>query len=193
MIVAGIDPSLSSSGVVVGDSSGQPKVFRIKGAKIGDSPWARIERCRRMVGGITEAVQNNGAERVFIEGYAFGAKFHREELAELGGLLRDSMLRIDKKLREVQPASLKQFVTGKGNAKKHVMILAIRDQWGFETTSNDEADAYGLWKLGLCVTGEVEADGLHQIEAVQKVIEGPTTQREKKKQRRKKKTEARLF
>lgn len=168
MIVAGVDPSLSSSGVVVGDGNGQPKVFRIESAKIGDSCWARVQRCIRIAKQIKKAI--DGADRVFIENYAFGASFNREAMAELGGIIRLELLSLDKKLREIPPAALKMFVAGKGNARKAAMIHSVRDQWGYTTSNSDEADAYGLWMLGRCVVGDIEPTGLHQIKAVENVI-----------------------
>ena len=190
MIVAGVDPSLSSSGVVVGDGNGQPKVFRIESNKIGDSCWARVERCVRIAKQIREAV--NDADRVFIENYAFGANFNRETMAELGGIVRLELLNVDKKLREIPPSALKMFVTSKGNAKKAAMIHSVRDQWDYTTSNSDEADAYGLWMLGRCVVGDVEPVELHQIRAVENVT-NPKRKKNGRGSRKKKETAKGLF
>lgn len=47
----------------------------------------------------------------------------------------------------VAPMTLKKFVTGKGNSPKDVMIKCVYQKWGFDTDSNDLADAYGLARL----------------------------------------------
>lgn len=193
MIVAGIDPSLTSTGVCIGKAGGVPYVFRIQSTPIGSSTWARIERCRRIAEQIREAVASGGVERIFIENYSFGSDFNREVMAELGGIVRLAMIEIDARLREVPPRSLKMFVTGKGNARKPVVMQSVRDQWGYETANSDEADAYGLWRLGLCCVGSVAPFGQHQIAAVQTVNDGPKTKASKQRKPKSKPKAKRLF
>lgn len=63
---------------------------------------------------------------------------------------------------EVQPAEVKQALTGKGNAKKHEMVAACRafglkpDTYMHEgKPASDEADAFGVW---LCVVRRIHPE-----------------------------------
>lgn len=45
------------------------------------------------------------------------------------------------------PGQIKKFTTGKGNAKKELMMKEVYKRWGFETDSHDVADAYAIARL----------------------------------------------
>lgn len=45
------------------------------------------------------------------------------------------------------PSQIKKFLTGKGNAKKEIMIKEAYKKFGFEASTNDEVDAYAIGKL----------------------------------------------
>ena len=44
----------------------------------------------------------------------------------------------------IPPTSLKKFTTGKGNSKKSLMIKEVYKKWGYDTSDDNLADAYGL-------------------------------------------------
>lgn len=46
--------------------------------------------------------------------------------------------------RIVTPGEVKKFVTGKGNAKKELIIKEVYKRYGFDTDINDIADAYAI-------------------------------------------------
>ena len=46
----------------------------------------------------------------------------------------------------IPPNTLKKFITGKGNAKKELMLLKVYKRWGVEFNDNNMADAYSLAK-----------------------------------------------
>jgi crossover junction endodeoxyribonuclease RuvC len=82
------------------------------------------------------------------ENYAFsktGMVFH---IGELGGLIKLYFLNKGIPVLAVPPTSLKKYVTGKGNAKKHEMQSAILADYGFDFKDDNEADAFGLMKFG---------------------------------------------
>lgn len=88
---------------------------------------------------------------VFVEGYAYGAKYQRESLAELGGVMR-RYLHINKlNFWIIPPTSIKLFVTGTGKASKNYMKKCTKDQWNQIFKSDDVCDAYGLARLGMCI------------------------------------------
>lgn len=82
---------------------------------------------------------------VAMEGYASNAKFGREKLGELGGIVKLSHYAVfGRDPIVIPPTSLKKFVTGKGNAKKADVIAAIESRWGVSFRNDNLADAYGL-------------------------------------------------
>ncbi len=170
MIVCGIDPSLSQTSVVIGSGPLDFKVYNHRSKPIGDSPAARVARYDRLVSEIMKTIETHKPDRIFLEGYAFGAKMKREVLGEFGGILRWHLVAIDPLLCEVSPLGLKKFVTGKGAGQKEQMMLGVFRNWGYEPSGNDDADAYGLWRLGLCVCGLDQPANQAQREAVSKVI-----------------------
>lgn len=169
MIVCGIDPSLSQTAVVIGSGPKDFKVFSFKSKPLGASPASRVARYDGLVARIMAAINANRPDRIFIEGYAFGAKMAREVLGEFGGVLRWHLVEIDPLLTEISPMGLKKFVTGKGAGQKDQMMLGVFRNWGYEPSGNDDADAFGLWKMGLCICGQEQPTNQAQREAVAKV------------------------
>ena len=86
-----------------------------------------------------------------IEGYAFNALFSQVPLVEIGTLLRGCLINKNIPWIEVPPTTLKKFTTGKGNAKKSSMILAVYKRWGIETSNDNIADATALMRLGMAL------------------------------------------
>lgn len=159
MLVIGIDPSLVCTSIAT-CCDGDVLMHRAtsKSAK-DDSCLARLKRYEGLVSQVvdvvmaTKALSGDVPCRIFIEGYSFGSKFARETLGEFGGLLRFYLLDHDPELVEVPPTTLKKFATGKGNAKKEQVMQSVLKNWGYESASNDDADAYALCRLGMCVCG----------------------------------------
>ena len=174
MIVIGIDPSLSCTAMVMGRSPDSVSLTLHKSKPLGASAAERCARYDDLVAGIVRAIKSHGiyeseVVRVFLEGYSFGSKFARETLGEFGGILRWHLVDFDNDLVEVQPTSLKKFVTGKGGAKKEMMMLKCQTLFGYEPQGNDDADAYGLFRLGCCVCGLAEPMNQAQREVVEKL------------------------
>jgi crossover junction endodeoxyribonuclease RuvC len=55
----------------------------------------------------------------------------------------------------VAPTALKKFITGKGNAKKELMLMKIFKRYGLEFENNNLADAYALARYGENLIKEV--------------------------------------
>lgn len=169
-LVAGIDPSLTNTAVVLG--AGEKfacKTFSSRPSAA--SVAARIGRCMQLVDGILEFVVENAVEIVCVEGYSYGSNMPgHHTIVEFGGLLRYRLLP-HCAIYEVAPATLKKFATGKGNGKKIGMISCLTKRYGVEFHSDDEFDAFGLYRLALCVAGSVEAETRAQAEAIKKVVE----------------------
>jgi crossover junction endodeoxyribonuclease RuvC len=173
VIIAGIDPSLSCTAIVIGSGTTGQKRFEIDSKPDGLSTWAHFQRYERLAAEAAEICKAEGVGRIMLEGYAFKAPGRRQPVYEFGGVLRLYLLDIDKRLREVPPSQLKQFATGKGNAKKGVVMACVAKRWGFKTRSHDLADAYTLHRIGLCVEGVAEPETLAEEAIVAGVIAGP--------------------
>ena len=79
-----------------------------------------------------------------LEGYSFGSKFNHEIMYSIGTVIRYFLWQSEYTYEEIPPSTLKKFVTGKGNAKKDLMMVGVFKQWGFDTTSDNVSDAYAL-------------------------------------------------
>ncbi|MGW3826584.1 hypothetical protein ACWEAF_30890 [Streptomyces sp. NPDC005071] len=86
---------------------------------------------------------------VAFEGYAYGSKFKREEMGELGGVMRLALVQTwhPGLLHAVAPTTVKKYVTGSGRADKDKMLLAVYMRWQFEAPNHDVADAYTLARI----------------------------------------------
>lgn len=60
-------------------------------------------------------------------------------------------------LIEVSPSALKKFATGKGNAAKADMRMALYQRAGLDVPDNDQVDAWWLRQWGLHLTSNPAA------------------------------------
>ena len=137
----GIDLSLTGTGIVTLNEN-----FDILHEQlISTYPKTSIEK-RIMT--IVEGICDNKLQFINIEGLAFGARGQR--MLELGGLHYHCRLELSKqnlKYQITEPGVLKKFVTGKGNAKKELMLMRVFKKWGVEFEDNNLCDAYCLARM----------------------------------------------
>lgn len=194
MIVIGIDPSITSTGIVVLRNGEIERALTTK----NKPELGVIERVRRIYEQINNVIENlatcssaayfaaNYLESpplspkkiqweppslIVIEGFSYGSKGRGVfDIAYLGYRIREELERYrtedDIPWLEVSPSQLKQFATGKGNANKEIVLQQVYKRWGVELTDNNQADAYVLAQIGRAYLGEV--DGLTDFQ--QKVI-----------------------
>lgn len=107
-------------------------------------------------------------EFVAIEDYAYSAYGSMTNLAELCGVVKYYLYKIEKPFLLLATTALKKFVMGKGNAPKEAMMISIYKKYKIKTKSTDEADAIGLAKLAYAISlmkkGELSADKYLQYE-----------------------------
>lgn len=154
--VFGIDPSLSGTAVCVYRQDGTHAMHRFEAPPMGRTVWERQHRynslCDKVCLVIIEETVKSEVPRgpVFIEGYSFASKGRAIlTMVEFGWALRMRLLDIVVQ-QEVPPATLKQFVTGKGNADKLAVCLAIQKRYGVDFKTNDEFDSYALARMAAC-------------------------------------------
>lgn len=88
----------------------------------------------------------------FIEGYSFGSfgkSSSMSNIIELSGIIKYDLTWRGRDYIDVPPTILKKFITGKGNAKKEDIKLALYKKYQKEFKNSDEADAYALTMFGL--------------------------------------------
>ena len=172
-IILGIDPSLKNTAVYVSNGNGyhdlHKRMFKLETEK-GDRvhEYDLRERVEKISFGFRDVLNeltavhlkiadsNWQGDRNFIaiiEDYAFsrgGFNFGRVfDLAEVGGAIKHILFEYAINFIVVTPTQLKKFVTGNGKAKKGDMLNAVKNE--IVTKDDNIADAYGLWKIGMCL------------------------------------------
>ncbi|MFI1796531.1 hypothetical protein ACH427_04120 [Streptomyces sp. NPDC020379] len=115
---------------------------------------------------------HGGISLVAMEGYAHGAKFQREALGELGGIVKLAIAEVAgqhpwRHPLIISPPTLKKFTTGKGTATKQEMMEAVRTRWGANFLNDNLADAYALARAAAARhTGRVSTQQLEVLKSI---------------------------
>lgn len=139
LCIAAIDPSLSSTGYVVGTDD-KPDIGLV--VPVAEEGPARLIEIRDRVVSVVR-----GVDIIAIEGYAFGRINRAHALGELGGVLRVAFHELGLFVVEVPPKTLKLYATGNGNADKDTMLVEAVRRLQYMGKSKDEADAYWLYAM----------------------------------------------
>lgn len=150
MRVLGIDPSTLHTGVAVVGSG--KEILHTE--EIAFKKMVGFERVSSIVGRIMEVESEFSPDLIVIESLVIGHFSSAISLIELGSVLRYFLWQEGKAWLECPPTTLKKFVSGKGNAKKEDIMMHVLKNWGFESSSNNVADAVGLAMFGLGCRGE---------------------------------------
>lgn len=167
MNLLALDLSLSTIGVA--DNYGGPPVcYSLEvPKKVRGVP--RLRWIRERV--LEQACSGHRADVVLIEGYSYGSPNRAHHVGELGGVIRVALSDEGVSWREVPPAVVKKLATGKGNAKKDVVLAEAIRRLGYEGSSGDESDALWLLHVGLIHYGLPGAAALPKthLEALKKL------------------------
>jgi crossover junction endodeoxyribonuclease RuvC len=154
----GIDLSTSATGVILlchTEKSPAPgmadEIKPSKGLK-------GMARNREIVTRLMEIITAEQPDRIVLEGYGLNTQHASSiiPLVELGGLLR-FMLHLDgHSWLDPRPSEIKKFATGKGNSPKDVVMMHVLKRWGFESATNNIADAFVCAAMGLAHMGKLE-------------------------------------
>jgi crossover junction endodeoxyribonuclease RuvC len=106
-----------------------------------------IQRVDSFLGWTNEIMTEYKPMKVCIEGYGYANKYTLATLVEIGTAIRLALHAHQCEYIEIAPGTLKKFATGKGNAKKDQIMLAVYKKWGFDPETNNIADAYVLAKM----------------------------------------------
>ena len=90
-----------------------------------------------------------GGTAIALEGYSLHGPGNPAIAPELGGIVRLGLVD-HARIHEVAPSGLKKFATGKGNARKDAIMLAVYRRWRYDCDGDDNrADAYVLARMVL--------------------------------------------
>lgn len=137
-LLVGLDLSLRCTGYAYADSGSGVTVGRIK----PPTKMRGVERLLWIEGALLSALPNMPSV-VVIEDYAMGAKGRVFHIGEWGGVARLALYRRGNcATHTASPSTIKQAVTGNGNAKKDRMLREVRTLFpGLMITDDNEADA----------------------------------------------------
>jgi len=168
MISVGCDFGLVKSGIVLVDDN-----FEIKSQNLIQAKTKGAERLCDIEVAFDSIIGPYKTTEVsaFVEGYAYGAKYQRESLAELGGVIRRYLFLANLTFWIIPPTSLKLFVTGTGKASKNYMKKCTKEKWGQVFKSDDVCDAYGMSRLGMCILRTLNGESLDLATNEEAVIE----------------------
>lgn len=167
----GIDPSLTSTGIAVITSKGtEVASFGSPSPKKGeDTLEFRLDRLNilknKLMDFIPTSLRREGAV-IAIESPAYSSNMGKAwDRAGWWWMVVHTALECGFTVVEVKHNSRAKYATGKGNAGKDEVIIAVTRAYpDIDFTNNDEADALVLAAMVARLYGEpIESDGLPQI------------------------------
>lgn len=179
MIAVGCDFGLRKSGVVLLRPDGEIESQNLIRTHLTSKGPQRLVEIEKALDSILLPYKGIVPVEIFVEGYAYGAKYQRESLAELGGVMRRYFYLNSIDYWVIPPTELKFFVTGTGKASKNYMKKCTKDLWGHSFKSDDVCDAHGIAQLGTNVLKAIQGvQGIahlpeHQQSVVKNIITHP--------------------
>lgn len=166
----GVDLSLSATGLVVLNGIG-----KIVDSKILNSKKRETERLLDLEYQLEKAICNYipvKSVSIFIENFSFGSRLGQAfSIGEWAGVAKALLKKKGYDYILVAPTSLKKFVTGKGNAKKELMMLEVFKKYGESFSDNNSADAFGLARIAWSCDNQ-ENLLKYEKEVIKKIEEG---------------------
>lgn len=178
MIIIGIDPSLSSTGICTMDENGN--ILSTLAINSDFTGAKRLHDIKRQI--IPEVLYSKSEEEekviAFIEGYSFGSKNGGEALGELGGTIRLMLYEQGIEFIDVPPTTLKKYVLGIGKGDKVAMAIGVIKTWGVDFPTTDQTDAFALAMFGRGYLGLVNNLTAFRKDAIE-AIKNPKVKKKK--------------
>ncbi len=147
MSVLGIDPSLTGTGIAY--DGGRCTIHTSSDQTDG-------ERLERIYSAVLELAAQPTRLAVVEDLPTHGMGAGRTGMAQ--GVVRLALHNLHIPLLTVTPATLKKYATGKGNAGKGDMRMALYQRLGLDLRDDNQVDALFLRHLGLHLLGEPVLD-----------------------------------
>lgn len=166
-LIIGLDPSLTSFGY--SEITESLEIVRVESIKTKE-----LRGFKRLDFLVEEVINNRIMSKkvmwkegiiVAREDYAYAEHSAADAvLKELGGILAYELHKRGVPLEYIPIASIKKFATGKGNAPKEEMRLAVYKNFGVDTTDNDQADAFAVALTQVCKLNQPTILGLSKAQ-----------------------------
>ncbi len=143
----GMDPSYNGFGIIVLDKEANIIEQKLFGSDSKAEVEDRLMELEKEYIFIPNIVCLHS---VYLEGPAYASQ--GAFILQMGALHFMIRLLLKKKglnYKVIAPGTLKKFVTGKGNAKKDLILLKVYKKWGVEFDNDNLADAYSLARMAL--------------------------------------------
>lgn len=163
MIVAGIDPSLTNTGIAIA-SDGVMHLAMGVGSRgsLTDSLKTRDVRQRELTRRVLEELMACGVEKVAIEGPSYGNKHgSQHDRSGFWWRLVSTSRSLGLEVVEVPPTVRAKYACGRGNASKDQVLAATVRRYPFvNIEDNNQADAVVLAAIAARLAGEPIEDSL---------------------------------
>lgn len=175
MKITALDLSLASTGVAEWED-GARRSWTFGGVgKRTDTVQQRYARLYDMADQAVDAAVNGHqvADIALVEAHTFAAKGgSQHDRSGYWWLVVSGLIRAGIPVVEVSPSQIKQFATGKGNAPKDAVLMAVvRRHPDLEFDTNDEADAITMVDMALARWDHDLFDPtVYQQKAMEKIV-----------------------
>ena len=142
--------------------------YTVKRGEKLDTVEKRAGRLNYLNTQLEEKLETIKPDLVMVEQYAYSQQKVVYQ-AEFGGMLRCRLIDYTPDVIEVAPSQLKKFVLGKSTGDKNQILLQVYKRWSVTCQNDDEADAYVLYRIGLCYAGICEPETNAQREVIEKL------------------------
>ena len=146
----GIDLSLTGTGLTILDEDANIITQKCIATSSSQDIVTRCRLIEREIKSYLHEYALYEGKAVYIEGLSFGSKGNAAlELAGLHYIMRYSLeyyLTVDK-VEVIPPTVIKKYVTGKGNAKKNIMLKEAYKKWGIDMNDDNVCDSYALARM----------------------------------------------
>lgn len=170
MIVCGIDPSLTATGITI-LTNGQPTALHKigYGGRDGASDLDRARRVAALRHEIVAYVRTRKPHLVIIEAPAYGSILGStcDRNALWHYLIHEFGVAGPEHYAGIAPKTLKRFITGNGNASKKLVVSEVETWWPehHRRLHNDNiADAAGLAVMGAAHVGDPTPFELRRVQ-----------------------------
>jgi Holliday junction resolvasome RuvABC endonuclease subunit len=154
----GFDPSLNGFGYCVLNNSDDSKASLLEFGifdqkKNKDNHSAKL---KTIYDGVSSLIDKYVAKLsttnswiiVATEGCSFSMPFRATALGEVSGMSKLAVYeKLGREIIQLQPNSIKKFITGGGKADKNIMLLKVHLNYGHIFDSEHLADAFGVAEL----------------------------------------------
>lgn len=154
--IVGLDPSLSSTGIALGPGLDAHTIVT-KPGDYGTTVAGRAARVTAIARRVIDLTEPGALVVIESPGFSRGAEPGAHLRAGLWWLLIVELFDQGCEVIEVAPTTLKKFATGRGNADKADMRMALYQRAGLDLRDDNQVDAWWLREVGLQLAGHPDA------------------------------------